>query len=261
VLVCSNYNKKNEEIAFHNFLNRNIDGLLLSTTILNKDFLKKFAKRNIPVVSFEQLFENNINPMIYYDNYKMTKNAIEHLIDNGYKKIALICEPPHISYNSTQRIRAYRDTLKENNLEVREDFIIAEESIGNWDLDVSENLILEFIKTKKPDSLLITKDILATMILSKLKRDGSRIPEDIGIIGFDNNRLSKYIYPSLTCISIPKFEMGEKGIEMLIDLIEKKEVKEKIIEVIPTLIVRESTNRLSGKKINILINEPSNYLK
>lgn len=241
-LICSNYDPRNEEIGLKNFLDRKIDGLIINTVILNENILEYFIKRNIPVISIEKITDKFKLPFIYYDNYKITEKAIEHLALKGYKKIALICDPPYL-YNSKERIRAYKDTLKKLGFAVNENNIITNDSINYWDLSNAADAIENIVFTKQADALLITKDILAIMTIYRLIIKGFKIPEDIGLIGYDDEQLSRHVKPSLSCISTPKFEMGMESMKLLIKLLEKKEVVKGNLELGAQLIVRDSTNR------------------
>ncbi|MCL5772610.1 MAG: substrate-binding domain-containing protein, partial [Actinobacteria bacterium] len=195
-------------------------------------------------VTLERISNKSKLPMVCYDTYKMMKSVIRHLIENNYKNPSLIVGSTNYLYNAIERVEAFKKALNEYNLEFKEDNILADEKINYFDTTASVKLISNLIKKNKPDSLLISKDILAIIIMYKLIREGYKIPEDIGIVGFDNIEISRYIKPSLTCIDIPIFKFGSEASKLLIKLVEKEKVDNLVIEFEPELVARESTLRL-----------------
>ncbi len=81
-----------------------------------------------------------------------------------------------------------------------------------------------------------------------IKRYGLKIPDDIGIVGFDDRRFCKYLDPPLTSVYQPKYEMGAKATELLIKIIEGEDEKQRNVNMDMKLSIRESSNRLA--KIN-----------
>jgi len=82
-----------------------------------------------------------------------------------------------------------------------------------------------------------------------IKKLGLKIPDDVGIVGFDDRRICKYLDPTLTSVFQPKYEMGAKGMDLLIKIIEGKEIKERNIYLDMKLSVRESSSVSPSKKI------------
>ncbi len=182
---------------------------------------------------------------VIIDNYKYSKMAVKHLIDNGYKKIAFISAPLEEMSNLNERFKGYRDALKENSFKVDDSLVYFNRAIrGEWDLTSSAKLIEEIISAKnRPDALFIISDAVAMVAMQVCKKQGFKIPDDIGIVGFDDRRFCKYLDPPLTSIYQPKYEMGEKGTEMLINLIEGKVVPERTVCLDMKLSIRESSSR------------------
>lgn len=90
------------------------------------------------------------------------------------------------------------------------------------------------------DSVIAQNDVFALAIMKEALKRGIRIPEDLQIIGYDNIPYSKFMYPGLSTIEQPAYHIGYQGAQMLFDLIEGKEIKEKKIELDPYFINRES---------------------
>lgn len=244
LLVCSNYNKDYERMAIIDFLERKVAGLIITTGFSNYSYLSEYENKDIPVVTLEKISEDAKLPVIFYNNSKILKIVINHLIENDYKNPALVIGSTDYLYNAKKRIEAFKNILNKYNIKFNEDNIIADKKINYFDPEAAIKLLDNLMKKRdKPDSLLISKDILAIIMINRLIKEGYKIPEDIGIVGFDNIALSKYINPSLTCVDIPISKFGNQAVELLIKLIEKKKINNTIIEFEPNLIIRNSTNR------------------
>ena len=202
-----------------------------------------FAPEILSVLNF---IENSKIPTIVLDNYKYAKDAVKHLIDNGYKKISFISAPTGEMHSVKERYRGYKDALKENKIKFNKSLVCFSKTLrGEWDLSVNYELIEKIISgTNKPDALFIISDPVAMIAIQVIKRMGYKVPDDIGVVGFDDRRLCRYLDTPLTSVYQPKYEMGEKGTELLIKIIEGKKIKEKNIYFDMKLLVRESSNRL-----------------
>ncbi|MCL5771075.1 MAG: LacI family transcriptional regulator, partial [Actinobacteria bacterium] len=90
ILACSNYNKDYELAILKDFLERKIDGLIITTGFFNQSYLDEYENKKIPVVTLERISNKSKLPMVCYDTYKMMKSVIRHLIENNYKNPSLI---------------------------------------------------------------------------------------------------------------------------------------------------------------------------
>ena len=146
--------------------------------------------------------------------------AVNHLIENNYKKIGFVSAPLEEMWNLSERLRGYKEALLENNYEFDDSLVFSDKSIrGEWDLTSSSNLIYKIMSSNDhPDSLFIISDSVAMVAIQVCKSMGFKIPDDVGIVGFDDRRFCKYLDPPLTSIYQPKYEMGAKGTEMLIKI-------------------------------------------
>ena len=251
-LCNTNYIKELERIYIDNLLHRQVDGVIFNTGLLNNKLIYKFLEENIPVALIEN-FINNLslekNPLVItvaLDFYKYAKIAVEHLINNGYRRIAYISAPLEM-VSLRERLRGYKDALKENGIGYDEKLVYFDKSIrGEWDLTASGRLIENIItQLNPPDALFIISDTVAMVAIQVIKKLGMKIPDDIGVVGFDDRRFCKYLDPPLTSIYQPKYEMGAKATEMLIRIIEGEDLKDRSINMDMKLSIRESSKRLS----------------
>ncbi len=115
---------------------------------------------------------------------------------------------------------------------------------GEWDLTGINTLIEEIIsRPERPDALFIISDIVALIAIRVITKLGYIIPDEIGIMGFDDRRMSKNSVISLSSVFQPKYEMGRKGMKLLIDNIENSSGPEKNVYLDMKLSIRESTSK------------------
>lgn len=244
-LCNANYNEDLEKIYIDNLISRRVDGVVIATGLLNNKAIHRFLEVGIRLALIESsiVFPEIVSVII--DNYKYSKMAVSHLIENGYRKIAFISAPLEEMSNLNERFKGYKDALREGNYKVDESLIYFNKAIrGEWDLTSSGKLIEKIISKKnRPDAMFIISDSVAMVAIYACKKAGLKIPDDVGIVGFDDRRFCRYLDPSLTSIYQPKYEMGLKGTEMLIRLIEGDSIKEKTVYLDMKLSIRKSSSR------------------
>jgi LacI family transcriptional regulator len=243
-LCNTNYNIGMEKLYLENLLTRQVDGVIFTTGLLDNSLVHNFLKAGIPIVLIESFLENPDIIKIILDNYKYSKIAVKHLLDNGYKKIGFISAPLEMQ-SIKDRYRGYIDTLNENKIPFDKSMVYFSNSIrGEWDLTESGKLIEKIMSgTNHPDALFIISDAVAMVAIQIIKKMGFNIPKDVGIVGFDDRRICKYLDPPLTSVFQPKYEMGARGMDLLIKVIEGEEIKERKIYLDMRLSIRQSSNK------------------
>jgi DNA-binding LacI/PurR family transcriptional regulator len=229
------------EKVIEELLRQNIvDGILIgsSTRITNKDHFINIVKDN----SFPTVFITNSwydFPSVRVDSYKGAYEAAEHMIKTGRKNIAIITGPNlEEIVDSQERFNGFKDCLKDNNLELKEEYIVYGEYNFKKGYDSAKKLLS---LDSPPDGIFISEDQMAMGAMRAAFEMNVKIPEDLAIVGFDDIDQVKYLNPSLTTVSQPRLEMGKKGAEILIKLIEDEEIEEKEVTFEANLIIRESS--------------------
>jgi LacI family transcriptional regulator len=170
---------------------------------------------------------------------------MSHLLEQGYRKIAHICGPLDW-WESRQRVAAWRDTLTEASLESDDSHCVE----GNWS-SASGALAMEKLFDQYPsmDSIFVANDQMALGAMQFFAEKRLRIPEDVGIVGFDNIAESAFFSPALTTVQQDQYHVAKMAIIELIKIIESgwqelDPVTPKSIILSPTLIVRQSSLRM-----------------
>ena len=198
-----------------NLFEKRVDGLIASLSFDTKSLnhFKPFKDKDVPVIFFDRVEQEGNNTVVIIDNSKCGYQATQHLIEQGCKRIVHVTSSLKRNVYS-QRYKGYKDALYDNGIPFDESLLIVN--------DLSERAGIEsamqILKMKPlPDGAFITNDFVAAVFMRTLKENGIKIPEDIAIVGFNNDAIGKLIEPSLTTINYPGMEMGEIAAQNLID--------------------------------------------
>ncbi|MEO8171508.1 MAG: LacI family DNA-binding transcriptional regulator [Sediminibacterium sp.] len=224
-----------------NLFHKRVDGVIASLAFdtENLSHFEPFERKGIPVIFFDRVFEDREGTKVVINNMKAGYDATRHLVDQGCKRIA------HITANLKRnvyadRLKGYQLALAESGLRFSEKQVIVD--------DLSEEASIRSAKKilamkPMPDGIFITNDFCAAICIQTLKEAGIRIPEDIAIVGFNNDVVSKIIEPKLTTINYPGIEIGEIVARNLINHLQgNSNIKlTNTIIIKSELIVRESS--------------------
>lgn len=222
------------------FSNR-VDGLIISIAMqsINFDHLKLFKRKHIPLVFFDRAVPEIETDKIVVDDFAGAFKVTQHLIDQGYKRIAHLAGPQNLT-TYLDRKNGYIEALRANE-------ITFDESLINVSTLTSEDGVPAIEKLMSlpnpPDAVFCGNDTTALSIMMYLRDKGIRIPEEVGIVGFSNEPFSKVVSPSISTIIQPGFAMGQKAAELIISKIENKDRNFQTITLPTELVVRESSNR------------------
>jgi DNA-binding LacI/PurR family transcriptional regulator len=245
-IFSSNYNKEQEKRNVNTILSNRLDGIIISSAILDRQNLTKIEEQKIPVVAIEKIVDDSLISCITIKNKEISKRAIEYLINLGHKRIGFISEPLDIG-NLRYRFKGYKEALSDNSLTLDESIVFIDETFrGQRYLTYYDFTKKNLGKIKSCTALFITSDEAALAVMKALSDEGISVPDDISIIGFDGLDMSKYLIPSITTIVQPRYEMGFKAMELLLDLIDGKNAGR--IDLKAELLIGESTAKPKKNK-------------
>jgi LacI family transcriptional regulator len=215
IIAHSSETFKKEAANALNLFHKRVDGVIASLAFdtENLEHFEPFERKSIPIVFFDRVFEENEGTKIVINNMKAGYEATSHLIEQGCKRIA------HITANLkrnvySERLKGYQLALAKHGLKYNDKLVIVD--------DLSEEASTHSAKKilamrPMPDGIFITNDFCAAICIQTLKDAGVRIPEDIAVVGFNNDVISKIIEPKLTTINYPGLEIGEIAARNLIN--------------------------------------------
>jgi LacI family transcriptional regulator len=197
-----------------NLFHQRVDGVIASLSLNSKGLshFKQFFDKNIPVIFFDRVDENSERMHVIIDNYKCGYIATEHLISQGCRNIVMLTASLKRNVYA-KRHKGYADALFDAGIEFNKKLVLVKEMGEENAIEAAH----EILKIKPfPDGLFVMNDFMAAVCMQELKRNGVRVPEDIAIVGFNNDAISKIVDPQLTTINYPGKEMGEIAARHLI---------------------------------------------
>ena len=246
ILTQSAESLDRERAAIKALFNCRVDGMLMSLSreTSEYDHIEAILNRGIPVVFFDRVFPGQNRNVVIVDDYGGGKQAAEHLIKQGCKKIAHIMGAPNLGITQ-QRFTGFQDCLKEHKIKFFPELVVKCEG---GTIDEGKKAMEKLLALKiKPDSVFANNDVLAMGAMQVIKERGLQIPQDIAVVGFSNWFYSQMTEPPLSSIDQPGFEMGKSAVRMLIKQIEHEEDKgllpAETITLKTSVVVRESSLR------------------
>jgi len=215
IIAHSSESFEKEKANARNLFHKRVDGLIasLSFDTKNLDHYKPFKEKNIPVIFFDRVEQDGNNTVVVIDNDKCGYEATQHLIQQGCKRIVHITSSLKRNVYS-KRFQGYKDALADNGIPYDENLLIIH--------DLSESAAIEsamqILKMDPlPDGAFITNDFVAAVVMRTLKENNIRIPQDIAIVGFNNDAICTLVEPALSTINYPGIDVGEVAARNLIN--------------------------------------------
>jgi LacI family transcriptional regulator len=203
------------------FMSARVDGIIASLARDTMDYshLLNVKDINIPLVLFDRINGDLGIPSVVVDDYRGAYMATEHLIKQGYRRIAHISGPQHLkAFND--RLKGYLGALQANQITWNPDFIYQ----GNISLASGKEGVRSFMKlAEPPDAVFAVEDTTALGALKELKDQGVKVPEQFGLFGFCNDMVGEHITPSLSTVDQQTVVMGEEAFKLLYNIIHEKE--------------------------------------
>jgi LacI family transcriptional regulator len=215
IIAHSSESSKKEAANAKNLFNKRVDGLIasLSFDTTNLEHFKPFFEKDVPVLFFDRVEQDGNNTVVVIDNTKCGYIATKHLIEQGCKRVAHITSSLQRNVYSL-RFKGYQDALFDNKIPYDESLLIVSDLSEKAGIDAAKQIM----KMKPmPDGIFITNDFVAAVCMRTLKEHGIKIPQDIAVVGFNNDAIGKLIEPALTTINYPGIDMGEIAARNLIN--------------------------------------------
>jgi DNA-binding LacI/PurR family transcriptional regulator len=246
IMICQSLESyEAEKQNVHMLASNRVDGMLISMSSQTDDVrhIQQLVDKDIPVVLFDRVSESLPVSKVVVDDHDGAFKAVEHLIKTGCKRIAYIGGPA-IFYISNQRKKGYLDALHQNGLGDNDQLIVHCHELHD-DPAIQVTRLLELPSQERPDAFFCFNDPIAVTTLQILKSKMVAVPDEISVIGFTNEPVSRFIEPSLTTVSQPSHAMGKKAIELFVAQRQDPEHFEPVTAVLKTdLIIRHSTRKV-----------------
>ncbi len=239
--------------VFQELLSHHVDGIIWAVSEVsdNHGWLDDLTLTlGLPVVFLTIEARENL-AVVSVDNYQGGRMAMAHLFEQGYQNIGHIAGPL-AWWEARERMAAWKDALVERGLDVKDTHWVE----GNWSsasgLEAVEKLLKQY---PEMDAIFVANDQMALSALQALHARGIRIPDEMGVVGFDNIHESAYFFPSLTTIQQDQSEVARVAMQEIIQIIERgwqgeEPITPQAIMLSPMLIVRESSIHQKEEVVN-----------
>lgn len=233
-----------EKRGIERFINRNVDGILLSMADQTTEYkhITRLIDKGIPLVLYDKVSKLVKCSKVIVDDIKAAAMATQHLIDIGCKKIAHIRGPLN-PQTTIHRYLGYKRALKNNNIPIDNSLIYESNHLSFKDgYNLTDRILSEHPDV---DGIFSFTDLVATGVLEKLKELKIKIPEQVAVIGYSNWFLTNVTSPKLSTIDQPGYLMGKTAFELLYKemFTPRHLIKHQTIELDTSIIIRQSTLR------------------
>ena len=242
IIGQSNESFEEEKSIVRTFASIRVDGFLISPSSKTKNFdhLKVLTENNIPLVIFDRDCEGLNVDKVFVDEYKGAFQAVEHLINSGCRRIAHIAGPSTLS-TAKHRQKAYIEALKIHEIPVRKEYIVESKGfMPKHGIKPTKQLLA---LPNPPDAIFTINDGVAIGAMFVLKEAGIIIPDQISVIGFDDDPHSSYFKPSLSTVWQPTYELGMLSARILMKRVNTNNdlSQIRVEKLFPELIIRGSS--------------------
>ncbi len=217
-----------------------LDGVIVSSTLMDDPIVKSLYESKMPFIMIGRHPTLDVN-YLDVDNVRAAREATQHLMRLGRKRIATITGPQN-EFASYDRYQGYLKALSDRTQPVQPE-LVAE---GDW-TEAGGYTAMRLLIPYKPDALFAANDVMAAGALWALREAHLRVPEDVAVVGFDDTPNASRTQPPLTTMRQPIQSMGTLAVETLIEIINHPGSETRHIIVATELVIRSSCGTLKSK--------------
>ncbi|HAS6642729.1 TPA: LacI family DNA-binding transcriptional regulator [Vibrio parahaemolyticus] len=243
-LILCNTEGDNERMrqSINTLLQKRVDGLILMCSSLEGERIDVFERYpDIPVVVMDW------GPMLFTSD-KIQDNSLrggylaaKYLIDSGHTEIGCITGPL-IKHQAQMRYEGYKRAMNEAGLEFNANWIIESDFECEGGYQAFKKMAE---RGTLPSSIFVSNDMMAMGVINAANELSIKVPDDLSIIGYDDIHIAKFMSPSLTTIHQPKYRLGQAAVETLVRRLDDKSNEAQVVQLEPTLVVRNSVKLLN----------------
>jgi len=236
VILCNTDETSDREQFYVDVLKaESADGVILPP-IARSDDSFDVDSIGMPLVFFDRRISDGSVDTVVVDNERGARDAVDHLIGLGHRRIGFINGPATIA-TSAERLAGYRRALKKHGIDADPDLIRR----GRPTRDAGKTLTDELLRLDRPPSALFAaNNQLALGVMESIHMHKLHVPDDVAVATFDDAPWAKLLDPPLTAVRQPSYEMGRRAAELLFDRIASPGRPAALVVLQPKLIVRAS---------------------
>jgi DNA-binding LacI/PurR family transcriptional regulator len=216
-----------------------VSGIINCTVGAPVHLWQPFTQVGIPLIELDR--RSGLSPVdtVIFDDQKAAMIVAEHLIGLGHRRIATIAGPQHLS-NARARLAGLKKALIDSAIPLPDEYI----ELGDFAEDSGYATMNRLLRLKnRPTAIFIANSKMTIGAMGALREQKVRVPRDLSLVGYYDERWARYTSPPLTMIDHPAEAMGRRAAELMFERLETRDMsrKRKLIVFPPHLIVRAST--------------------
>jgi LacI family transcriptional regulator len=237
MLLCNSDDKEDKEAVYLELLiSKRVDGIILNKTpsALTVAQRRMLEEAKVPIVLLMRTCPGLKTDIVQTNDRLGAIEAISHLARIGHKKIAFVSGPLDVS-NARARRQGYCAALEQWGLEYLPELTFE----GDYRIE-SGHRAGHALLPHRPDAVLVTNYLMTIGFMSAADEIGLRCPEDFALVSFDDYPWLGCFRPRLTTIELPKYELGDAAVRLILERIQGKRSQPVTVNMLPQLRVRES---------------------
>jgi LacI family repressor for deo operon, udp, cdd, tsx, nupC, and nupG len=248
LIICqSNESAAREIKCINTLINQNVGCIIISVSadFASDDHLKTIKEQGISLIQFDRVADELDTFKVTNDNESTSLAAVEHLIAEGYKRIALLEGPQNLNI-FRQRKAGYLAALAKNGIPVAAELIVE----NAWTKELGSAATKRLLELPNPPDAIFasTSDFAALGVLAVANQMNIKVPEQLGICGYSNESFTEITTPTLTTIDQHSTLMGKTIAQLYFEELDSvpKKNKNRMVNIQPELIIRNSTLKASS---------------
>lgn len=235
IVIDSSESAEREKSGISSLMSRQIGGIIASPCGEDPTLFEEINRKILPVILIDRYFDNSDLPYVTTNNYQGSVSAVEHLIGMGHRRIACI-QGVITSLPNKRRVAGYKAALEHAGLQ--DETIVVGNDFSAQNGYLETRLLLG--RPSRPTAIFALSNTIMLGAMKAIREVGMSVPSDISIVAFDNNIYMDYMTPPITRVSQPTEEMAKLATRMLFDCMASGERSRSRVELLPTLVRRDS---------------------
>jgi LacI family transcriptional regulator len=215
-------------------------GAIVSPASTDDTRLAALTARGVPVVVIDREAAREAVDSVLVDNVRGGELATAHLVEGGYQRIACITGPPRTS-TGNDRLKGWRTALKAAGRVMPDTLVRHADFKEGGGHDAAAELLAS---AEPPDAFFVANNLMTVGVLAAVAEAGLSVPEDVGVVGFDDMSWARLLRPPLTTVAQPTYELGRVAAELLTGRISGRDDPPVRIVLEPILQIRDSARRV-----------------
>ncbi|MGL5379425.1 LacI family DNA-binding transcriptional regulator [Clostridium sp.] len=238
VILCnSDFDSEKEKEYLRVLKEKMVDGVIYMSSSLEEEILDIINELDLKTVLVETKDKEGSLPSVTIDNIKATYEATEYLLNKGAKNIAFAGAKKEAMNAWGDRYIGYKNALTDKGIEIDEKLVFA----NSLKVKTGHDAVQQFLSSNADfDGVVCASDEIAMGVINALREAGKSVPEDVSVIGFNDNAVASVFYPKITTINQPSYDMGSVAMRMLIKILNKKELDQAQYVLDYSLVERDS---------------------